>query len=161
MASTVIVKLWTTVKDNVGRYAKTAVQIALANWDPAGTVAAAWKVILENLIGTNGTIVKQSTASSHALSGVAIAGARGNREDKVTADLLDANGVTHTFRIPTPSVSLAMSAGSDQLDLSNSALLAWVAQMQAHAVTPDGVAFTGVCTGGRFIRHKKEKKGGY
>lgn len=161
MASTAIVKLWTTVKDNAGRYAKTAIQIALANWDPAGAVAAAWKVIIENLMGANGEVVKQSTASSYDLTGVATPAPRCNREDKVTVDLPDVNGVTHTFRLPTPSVSLALFSGSDQLDLSNSALLAWVSAMTANAVTPDGVAFAGIVTGGRFIRHKPEKKGGY
>jgi hypothetical protein len=161
LASSAVVKLWTTVKDNAGRVAKTAVQLALANWNPTGTIPAAWKVIIEALINSSSKVEKQSTASVNEVTPTVVPAPRCNREDKVTIDLPDVNGVTHTFRIPTPSVSLAPTLGSDTLDITNTLVTAWATAMMTYAVTSDGVAFTGEVTGGRYIRHKSEKKGGF
>lgn len=161
MASSAIIKLWATVKDNVGRVAKTAIQIGLANWNPAGTVAAAWKVVLENLIGVNGVVEQQSTAQSASYVTAVTPAPRCNREDKATMVLPDANGIDHVFKIPTPILSIATTLGSDKINLTDSIVLAYVSAMTAHAVTPDDVAFSGVITGGKYIKHKSEKKGGY
>lgn len=150
-----------TVRDDVGRVAKVCARVALTAWDPAGTIATAFKEMMLAILGTNGKIVKMSSASTHALTGTASSGPRANREDKVTADLPDVNGIVHTFKLPTPSVDIAESLGSDKLDLTDSLVLAWVSAMHSHAKTSDGVAFSGTITGGRYIRHKTEKKGGY
>jgi hypothetical protein len=161
MASSAIVKLWTTVKDNAGRIAKTAVQLALANYNPTGTVGAAWKVIIEHLIGATSTVVKQTTAQGASITGVVTNGVRANREDKGVISLVDDNGVGHNFRVATVGENFATTLGSDTINLSSTLIAAWISAMASHAVTSDGVGFSGVAKGGRYIRHKPEKKGGY
>jgi hypothetical protein len=141
--------------------AKTAIQIALANWDPSTGVAHAWKIILENLINSGANVVKQTTVATAPGGGSVTAAPRCNREDKITIEMPDVNGITHVFRIPTPSTLLSPVLGGDSLDIANLQVLAWVSAMTSHAVTADGVAFAGVTGGGRYIRHKSEKKGGY
>jgi len=161
MASSAITKLYTTVRDNAGRVAKTAIQFALANYDPTTGLGAAWKLIILSFLQSSSKVVKQSTATSAPDAHTMTLGPRGNREDKVTLDLPDVNGVVHTFRIPTPSVSLSAVLGGDTVNLANANVIAWASGMAINAVTSDGIDFTSTCTGGRYIRHKSEKKGGY
>lgn len=161
MASTAVVKLFTTIRDNAGRVAKTAIQLALTAWDPTGTVPAAWKVIILSFLQSSAKVVKQSTAATAPDAHTMTLAPRGNREDKVTLDLPDVNGVVHSFRIPTPSVALAAVLGSDKVNLANANIIAWASGMAINAVTAAGIDFSSTCTGGRFIRHKSEKKGGY
>jgi hypothetical protein len=161
VASTAVVKLFTTVRDNLGRVAKTAIQLALASFDPNTGLGAAWKVIILYFLSTDTKVVKQSTAASGADSHAMTLAPRGNREDKATLDIADVNGVVHSFRIPTPSVSLAPTLGSDKIDPTNANVIAWASAMATNAKTPAGIAFVGTCLGGRYVRHKTEKKGGY
>lgn len=161
MASAAVTRLWITVRDAAGRVAKTAIQLALTEYDPTGTLAAAWKILVKSIMVGTSKVVKLTTTQFEALDNSGVTGPRANREDKVTADLPDVNQVVHTYRIPTPAISIGQSGGSDKLDLTDTAVLAWVSAMTANAVTSDGVAFAGTITGGRFIRNKPEKKGGY
>lgn len=161
MASTAVTKFWVTVRDNVGRVAKTAVQVALADYNPTGAVGVAFKNIMLAIVGSNGNVEQISSIQSQEDSISATPAPRCNREDKITAVLLDANGQEHKFNIPTPSTSLSAVLGSSMLNISNTAVLAWASAMAAYACTSDGVAYTGQITTGRYIKHKTEKKGGY
>lgn len=147
--------------DAVGRVAKTAVQIALASYDPTTGLGAAWKALLVALMTPQTKVTGQSTSQTFDIGNIAISGPRCLREDKVTMDIADVNGQVHTFRIPTPSPSLGLVEGSDKIDPNSTLSAAWAAAMVAHACTADGVAFAGGCLGGRYIKHKREKKGGY
>jgi hypothetical protein len=161
MASSAVNKLWITIRDNAGRIAKTAVQLVVTEWDPAGTVAQGIKGVILAVLAPESQIVKMSIEQTETLDGTATAAPRANREDKITMDLPDANGVVHTFRMPTPSTALSATLGSDKLNILNTSVLAWVSAMTSHALTADGVSYEGTITGGRYIRHKSEKKGGY
>jgi hypothetical protein len=159
--STNVASIWTTVIDSVGRVAKTAIQLGLSHWDPTTGQGAAWKAILVAIVGSSGTVKKQSSSRGALYATFAVPGPRCNREDKMTAALVDFNGVEHVFKIPTPSTALSAVLGGDALNLAGTPLNNWLTAMAAHACSSDGVGFTGQCTGGRYVRHKPEKKGGY
>jgi hypothetical protein len=161
MASSAISKLYLTVRDAVGRNAHTAIQLALDAWNPGAAPASTFKALVTEVLNSGAVIDLFTSITGTPYTHAFTAAPRCTREDKITIVLPDDNNVDHVFKIPTPSTALSAVLGSDKLNTANVNVLSWVSQMAAHALTPDGIAFKGTVTGGRYIKHKAEKKGGF
>lgn len=152
-----IARFYITVKDVAGRYAKTLLSLVNTEYDPNGTIEAQLVAILVKIL--KGKITLRSVAVSAAQSDTPTSGPFCTIEDKTTLDMVTVDGQTVSLRIPTPSTNI-FQTDLDELDLTDANLITLIGAFVSYTQTKEGVAFDH-CSGGRRIRHKQEKKGGF
>lgn len=84
----------------------------------------------------------QIVANTVDLSGVAAGSVYAQRENKWLVSYTDnVSGTAGTVTIPTADLSL-LQANSDQIDLTDAAVIAWIAAFEAVAKSPTGHSVT-------------------
>jgi hypothetical protein len=143
-----------TVRDRYSNEGRIIFHIAPGIVDPNNSTVQAIVAAVNATINPAGISIELSQVE--AVTGSAVVGADYINTDKGLFPALDQDGQPHNYKVPGIKSSI-LQANSDQIDFTDSNVIAYVSAVTANAIGRGGAAITALNSGYRTANRKPIK----
>lgn len=146
-----------TFKTKLLKFVKIVLKVATTVVDPKDAVIKGIIELIERIIQAKAQTVE--LAVSKSFTGTAGTGSYSSVRDRVRMNLLDGDGRSHPFQIPSPKAADFLSDKEGADFGAGTPMAALVTSLTTYATAQDGsVGFTGAATGHRDERTRRPKR---